>query len=148
MSVANELESVRCVVSLAAPSDTSHLADVLIRLDPKIESEGFGTVTIGGRSFPIARQMIDDFRRYDLTRDLTTLNKPLMLLHSPTDATVGYHHAMRIYSLVMQSGSSDRESPEVSLLTLPKSDHLLVSNPHDIPMIVAWIHAWGKRIAI
>ena len=148
MSVANELDSVKCVVALAAPSETSHLADVLIRLDSKIEVEGTGTVVIGGRSFPIARQMIDDFRQYDLAKDIATLNKSLMIFHSPTDATVGYHHAMRIYSLVMQSNRPDRERPEVSLMTLPKSDHLLVNNPSDIPMIVSWISAWGMRMAI
>ncbi len=148
MAVANQIESVRCIVALASPSDTSHLADVLIQLDPKIETEGKGVVTIGGRTFPIARQMIDDFRRYDLTKDLAELNRPLMIFHSPTDATVGYHHAMRIYSLVMQANRLDKEPPEVSLVTLPQSDHLLVNNPRDIPMIVSWISAWGKRMAV
>ncbi len=148
MSVANQIESVRCIVALAAPSETSHLADVLLQLDPKIQSEGTGNVTIGGRTFPIARQMIDDFRRYDLTKDLAELTKPLMIFHSPGDATVGYHHAMRIYSLVMHSNRTDSRPPEVSLVTLPQSDHLLVNHPDDIPMIVSWISAWGKRMKI
>lgn len=148
MSVANQIESVQGIVTLAAPSDTSHLADHLIQLDPHIESEGQGTVTIGGYRFPIARQMIEDFRRYDLTTDISELQKPLMIFHSPSDATVGYHHAMRIYSLVLQSNRPDQVRPEVSLMTLPQSDHLLVSNSRDIPMIVAWISAWGKRICL
>lgn len=148
MAVANQIASVRCIVALAAPSETSHLADVLVQLDPRIETEGKGTVTIGGREFPIASQMIDDFRQYDLTKDLAELNKPLMIFHSPTDATVGYHHSMRIYSLVMQTNRQGKERPEVSLVTLPQSDHLLVNNPHDIPMIVSWISAWGKRMAV
>jgi uncharacterized protein len=146
MSVANQIDSIRCIVALAAPSETSHLADVLLQMDPKIETEGIGSVTIGGRTFPIARQMIDDFRSYDLTKDLAELTKPLMILHSPADTTVGYHHAMRIYSLVMHANRKDAKRPEVSLLTLPQSDHLLVNNPHDIPMIVAWTSAWGKRM--
>ncbi|MDZ4851147.1 MAG: alpha/beta fold hydrolase [Pirellulaceae bacterium] len=146
MSVANELESVQGVVTLATPSETSHLADVLVQLDPRIESEGNGSVTIGGRTFPIARQMLEDFRQYDLTKDIAELRKPLLIFHSPTDGTVGYHHAMRIYSLVLQSNGPDKVRPEASLITLPQSDHLLVNNPRDIPMIVAWISAWGKRL--
>jgi len=147
ISVANELDSVRGVVALAAPSETSHLANVLVQLDPRIESEGRGSVVIGGRSFPIARQMLEDFRQYDFTKDIARLKKSLLIFHSPTDATVGYHHAMRIYALVSQSNQPDSMRPEVSLITLPKSDHLLVNDPRDIPMVVSLISGWGKRVA-
>ncbi len=147
ISVANEIESIRGVVALAAPSETSHLADVLVQLDPKIESTGHGSVTIGGRSFPIARQMLEDFQSYDLTKDIAALRKTLLILHSPTDTTVAYYHAMRIYALVLQSKLADNERPEVSLVSLPKSDHLLVDDPRDIPMVIALISAWGKRVA-
>lgn len=146
MSVADELPSVQGIVTLAAPSETRHLADLLAKMDPQIESQGRGQVTIGGRSFPIERQMLDDFRAYDLAVDLSRLTKPLMILHSPTDETVGYHHAMRIYSLVQQSNADRPQRPEVSLFTLPKSDHLLVSDPHDLPLVVGLVHVWAKRL--
>ncbi len=145
MSVANKIDSVRSVAILAAPSDTGHLADILVNMDPRIESEGFGEVTIGGRKFPIDRQMTDNFRSYDLSRDIAALKKPLMIFHSPADLTVGYHHAMRIYSLLMQSNKSP--AVEASLMTLPQSDHLLTNDLRDIAMLVQWLDAWARRLA-
>jgi len=142
MSVANQIQTVRGIAILAAPSDTRHLADLLVKMDPRIESEGAGEVTIGGRKFVIHRQMIDNFRTYDLPRDIAALTKPLMIFHSPADLTVGYHHAMRIFSLVTQSHSP----VEASLVTLPQSDHLMTNNPRDIPMLVQWLDAWTKRL--
>jgi len=145
MSVANQLDSVRGVAILASPSETSHLADLLVKMDPRIESEGLGEVTIGGRKFPISRQMIQNFLTYDLPKDIAALRKPLMIFHSPADLTVGYHHAMRIYSLVMQSNNS---SPvEASLVTLPKSDHLMTNDLRDIQLVVQWLDAWAKRLS-
>jgi uncharacterized protein len=84
----------------------------------------------------------------DLPADLARLDKPLLILHSPTDGTVGYHHALRIYSLVQQANADRSQRPEVSLLTLPKSDHLLVDDPRDLPFVVDLIHAWAKRVAL
>jgi putative redox protein len=144
MSVANQIDSVRGVAILAAPSDTGHLADILVKMDPRIDSEGVGEVTIGGRKFPIDRAMTQNFREYDLPRDIASLKKPLMIFHSPADLTVGYHHAMRIYSLVTQSINSP--ATEASLVTLPQSDHLLTNDLRDIPMLVQWLDAWAKRL--
>ncbi|MCY2975149.1 MAG: alpha/beta hydrolase [Planctomycetota bacterium] len=144
MSVANKIDSVRSVAILATPSDTGHLADILVNMDPRIESEGFGEVTIGGRKFSIDRQMTDNFRTYDLSRDIAALQKPLMIFHSPADLTVGYHHAMRIYSLLMQSNKSP--AVEASLVTLPQSDHLLTNDLRDVAMLVQWLDAWAKRL--
>jgi putative redox protein len=146
MSIADEISSVRGVVSLAAPSETHHLADFLARSDPRLESEGIGEAVIGGRKFPIARQMLEDFRSYNLEADLSRLSKPLLILHSTADETVGYHHALRIYSLVQQANSERPERPDVSLFTLPKSDHLLVNNPHDLPLVIGMVHIWAKRL--
>jgi uncharacterized protein len=146
MSVANLIDSVKGVVALASPSETIHLAEFLAKTDPKIESEGIGSAVIGGRTFAITRQMLDDFRSYNLTSDLSRLSKALMILHSPSDTTVGYHHAMRIYSLVQQSNAESLQRPEVSLITLPQSDHLLVNEPKDLLFVIGLVHVWAKRL--
>ncbi len=146
LSVANLMASVKGVVALASPSETVHLAEFLAMTDSKIEREGSGSVVIGGRTFTIARQMLEDFRSYDLPADLSKLSKPLMILHSPSDTTVGYHHAMRIYSLAQQSNEESPLRPEVSLVTLPQSDHLLVNEPKDLLFVVGIVHAWAKRL--
>lgn len=146
LSMADELPSVRGVLSLASPSDTSHLADLLQRMDPSIATKGLGEVTIGGRTYPIAKQMLDDFRAFDLPSRLRRLQKPTMLIHSPEDETLRFDHVLRLYGLLTQRASDDDTPPApTSLICLPKADHLLVNNPADIPFVTNLAAAWFDR---
>lgn len=147
LSMAEELSSVRGIVSLASPSDTTHLADLLQRMDPKIATEGMGQVTIGGRTYAIAKQMLADFRSYDLPAQLRKLGKPTLLFHSPEDETVRFDHVLRLYSLLTQRANEDDNSPaSASLICLPQADHLLVNNPADISFVTNLTAAWFRRI--
>ncbi|MDX1926369.1 MAG: alpha/beta fold hydrolase [Pirellulaceae bacterium] len=151
LSMANEIASVRGIVSLASPSDTTHLADLLQRMDPKIVSAGVGEVTIGGRSYAIARQMLADFRAFDLPALLQKLAKPTLLFHSPEDETLNFDHALRLYGLLTQraaKGDAEDDTPPapVSLICLPAADHLLVNNPADISFVTHTITAWFTRL--
>ncbi len=147
LSMAEELPSVRGIVSLASPSDTSHLADLMQRMNPKIASEGRGQVTIGGRTYDIAKQMLENFRAFDLPARLRRLQKPTLLFHSPEDETLRFDHVLRLYSLLTQRSDAD-ETPAAptSLICLPKADHLLVNNPADIPFVTQLSAAWMDRV--
>lgn len=133
--------TIAAVVTLAAPSDTVHLARLLAKLDPQIERVGVGKVEIGGRQWTIERQMLDDFRTHDLPALITQINVPTMLVHSPLDATVGFDHALRIMALVQATVDSNAT---VSLVTLPGADHLL-SQPDDIELVAAMAAAFVHR---
>lgn len=147
LSMAEEIDSVRGIMSLASPSDTTHLADLLQRMDPKIASEGIGQVTIGGRNYAIAKQMLADFRSFDLPARLRKLGKPTLLFHSPEDETVRFDHVLRLYSLLTQRATEDNISPSpASLFCLPKADHLLVNNPADISLVTNVTIAWFESI--
>lgn len=145
LSAAQEIESVRGVVSVAAPSDTSHLAGLLQQMDPEIAVKGIGSVTIGGRDYVIRKQMLDDFHEYDLPKTLRQLSKPSLLFHSPSDETLGFEHVLRLYSLLTQREGSDAEASASSLVCLPKSDHLLTKNAADMPFVTETIAAWMKH---
>jgi uncharacterized protein len=147
LSIAEEISSVRGIVSLASPSDTTHLADLLERMDPKIASEGVGEVSIGGRSYTIAKQMLTDFRSCDLSLRLRKLRKPTLLFHSPEDETVRFDHVLRLYSFLTQRATEDSIPPvPACLICLPLADHLLVNNPADISLVVDMTTAWIARI--
>ena len=147
LSMAEEIESVRGIISLASPSDTTHLADLLLRLDPRIASEGIGQVNIGGRTYQIAQQMLADFRSYDLPARLRKLGKPTLLFHSPEDETVRFEHVLRLYSLLTQRATDDDTPPApASIICLPQADHLLVNNPADIRLVTNMAGAWFERI--
>ncbi len=66
-AASNHANETSAVVTLAAPSDTQHLAELLSRIDPRIEREGVGEVEIGGRRYQVNQQMLSDFRSHELT---------------------------------------------------------------------------------
>lgn len=147
LAMAGQMDSVQAVVSLASPSDTGHLAELLSRRDPAIGTSGVGAVSIGGREFVIRKQMLDDFRSHDLPETLRQLSKPVLLLHSPDDETLGFEHVMRLYGLLSQR-TGDIPPAAASLVCLPGADHLLVNNPADIPFVTQLIAAWLARFAV
>jgi uncharacterized protein len=148
LSCAEEIGSVRGVVCLASPSDTQHLANLLVRRNPDIERVGSGQVDIGGRLFDIDKQMVDNLRSHDLPSWISRLTKPVLVFHSMVDETLGYEHALRIFSLVNNRREDQAPSPGASLITLPNSDHLLTNHPADIPFVAEAIHAWLKRLIV
>jgi putative redox protein len=146
IAMAETLPSVRGVATIAAPSDTQHLAALLDRKNPDIQLRGEGHVQIGGRTYTIRRQMLDDFRAYDLERDLSQMTKPILIFHSPEDETLGYEQALRLFFLVSQRGPDHPASPGASLITLPRADHLLTRHPADTQFVADLISVWLSRL--
>ncbi len=145
LSVAPSIPQVQGVVTLAAPSDTQHLADLLERRNPAIADRGIGEVTIGGRSYAIASTMLEDFRRHDVSAQLRQLTKPCLLMHSPDDETLGYDHALRLFSMLNNRPADGPAAAPTSLITLAGADHLLTNQPGDVPFVAATIAAWLQR---
>lgn len=147
LAMAQRLPNVTGVIAIAAPSDTFHLADLLIKMDPAIASDGIGTVNIGGQSLKIRKQMIEDFRKHDLQSSVRELQKPILVFHSPNDETVGFHHALR-NTRYHQPTKADEYLNSIprTLVALPGSNHLLTNSQRDIPLIVAIADAWCTRL--
>jgi putative redox protein len=148
LAMAQELSGVRGVVSIAAPSDTGHLADLMLRKNPKIASEGRGEVNIGGRDWMVTREMISDFRSHDLPARVAEIRMPVLVVHSPKDETLGFHHALRLYGLLTQRDATGVPPAAVSLLTLLESDHLFLNSPADLTWLVRSIDAFGDRLLV
>ncbi len=143
LTLASEIESVRGVIGIAAPSNTVHLSDLLLRMNPQIHSEGIGEVTIGGYKHSIAMQMIDDFRSHDLQQRIEALDKPMLLLHSPSDETVSFQNAIQNLGL---ASKTPQRNIHRSLIALPGSNHLLTNQERDIPFVAAIVDDWCSRM--
>jgi alpha/beta superfamily hydrolase len=149
MSIASEYKDLVGVVTLAAPSDTQHLARLLLRMDPTITANGIGEVEIGGRKYVIKQQMIDDLLNFDLPALIQTIKKPMLVFHSPNDRTVHIDQAYRIEQLTRTADYSVESTKRgTSFISLPGSDHLLIENPVDIPYVASVINVWLHRILI
>ncbi|MDA7952124.1 MAG: alpha/beta hydrolase [Pirellulaceae bacterium] len=136
LATAAQIDSVTGVVTLAAPSETPHLAETVTRFNPKVETEGEGKVTIGGTTYLMKKKLLDDLRSYDLGSDLVNLTQKVLLFHSPLDQTLGYEHAQTL---------KEKIGTNASLVTLHGADHLLTTDPSDIEFVAQTIFHWTSR---
>ncbi len=135
MAIAPEIPSAKGLVTLAAPSDTTHLVTTLLRLNPAIGTEGQGDVVIGGMTHHVKQQMLDVLSSFDLPAAIKSLNLPHLIIHSKADATVSWQHAQ---NLLEWTGGP-------ALMITPRdSDHLFIENPADVSLVANSILMWHK----
>jgi len=133
MVTAPEFESAKGLVTLASPSDTTHLVQTLLRLNPAIKTDGSGDVVIGGMTHHVKQQMLDVLASFDLPSRIKQLSLPHLIFHSLTDETVAIEHA---HNLLQWTGG-----PKL-LVTPGDSDHLFINNPGDVKMIAQFVNTW------
>lgn len=151
LAVAEEIDSVRGVATIASPSDTHHLATLLERMNPAIAQRGHGEVVIGGRTYMITRQMLDDFRSYDMAERLAHFTKPVLIFHAPGDETLRFEHALYLLRALTRGTTERAESHHdshslASLISLPGADHLLTNRPGDVEYVASMIATWWQRL--
>jgi uncharacterized OsmC-like protein/fermentation-respiration switch protein FrsA (DUF1100 family) len=132
---ARPIEGVRAVATIGAPFDPWHASHLLEGSHEEIESTGEATVKIGGRSFRVRKQLLDDLRAGNLASDLRELRRPLLVFHSPLDQTVGIENAAQIFEAVRHPKS---------FVALDRADHLL-SDRRDSRYVGVVLAAWASR---
>jgi putative redox protein len=135
LQAAARIPSSALVVTIAAPSDTSHLARLLSSTRPSLEARGEAEITIGGRTFTIKKQLLDDLERTHMQATIRDLNRALLIFHSPQDQTVDVDNAAQIFQAA--------QHPK-NFISLDRADHLL-SNPQDSLYVGSLIAAWAGR---
>lgn len=136
LAAASRIPEARAVVTIAAPSDTEHLGDQLLRIAPALADNESVTVEIAGRAFEVRRQLLLDLERHRMSDYLAALDRPLLILHSPADEIVGIDQAERLF----QQASSPK-----SLVTIDGADHLLTANRDDWQFVATMIVDWSRR---
>ncbi|NJN14859.1 MAG: OsmC family protein [Oscillochloris sp.] len=132
---AAQLPDVRAVVTIAAPSEPSHVVRLLEHARPEIEAQGCAIVKIGGRPFPIRKEFLEDLEATRMESVTRSLRRPLLVMHSPRDTTVGIDNAARIYQAAIHPKS---------FFSLDDADHLL-SRAEDSRYAAGMIAAWADR---
>lgn len=135
LKAARGMASCRAVVSIGSPADPEHVLHLLDDELSAIEQSGEARVTLSGRQFSIKKQFVDNLRAQDWQDWLRGLAKPLMILHSPEDATVDVHNAALIYKLAPHPKS---------FIALDGADHLL-SRRADSQYAGTMIATWAAR---
>jgi putative redox protein len=123
------------VVTIAAPADTGHVLAHFGTSLETIERDGEADVTLAGRSFRIARQFVEDVREVRLAERIRAMRKPLLVLHSPLDETVGIDNATAIFLAARHPKS---------FVSLDTADHLL-TKAEDAGFAASVIAGWAAR---
>ncbi|WP_286265724.1 bifunctional alpha/beta hydrolase/OsmC family protein [Thalassotalea atypica] len=135
LAAAGQISEAKAVISIGAPADPQHVAHNFSSELTTIESQGQAEVTLGGRSFTIKQQFLDDISKVSLNDKVGSLKKALLVLHAPLDETVGIENAASIFQMA--------KHPK-SFITLDDADHLL-TNVKDAEYASDLIAAWVQR---
>ncbi|MCQ8185747.1 bifunctional alpha/beta hydrolase/OsmC family protein [Parvularcula maris] len=135
IAVAAKLPYVEAVATIAAPSDVGHIKEQFGGDLQKIMEDGEAEVRLAERPFTIQKQFIEDLDAHNVQKSAHELRRPLLILHAPTDDTVGIENATRLFT--------SAKHPK-SFVSLDTADHLL-TNKADAVYAAEVIAAWARR---
>ena len=135
LAAAGSIEEARGVVTIGAPSDVGHVLHNFHGDLAQIEEKGEAEVSLAGRPFTIQKQFVDDARSTRLEEAIGSMKKPLLVLHSPIDQTVGVENASAIFMAA--------KHPK-SFVSLDTADHLL-TRAADASFAAQVIAGWAGR---
>jgi putative redox protein len=116
IAAAHLVDGIRAVASVGAPYEPSHVEHNYDALVERILQEGEAPFLIGGKALTLRRHFLEDVRATDLREQIRTLRKALLVMHSPTDNTVGITNASQIFRAARHPRS---------FVSLEGADHLL-----------------------
>ena len=132
---ADQLEETVAVVTIGAPSDPEHVKRLFEEDIETIKKQGSAKVNIGGRSFHLKKDFIDDLENKNLPELLSKMRKAFLFLHSPQDQIVDISNAATLY----QSAHHPK-----SFVSLDGADHLL-SEEMESMYVGELISTWSKK---
>ncbi|HEU5485295.1 MAG TPA: alpha/beta fold hydrolase [Microlunatus sp.] len=116
LAAAHLVDGLKAVASVGAPYEPGHVEHNYDALIERIMQEGEAPFLAGGKALTLRRHFIEDVRAADLREQIKTLRKALLVLHSPTDNTVGISNASQIFRAARHPRS---------FVSLEGADHLL-----------------------
>jgi putative redox protein len=135
LAVAKDVPEAKAVVTIGAPADAGHVLKNLGARLETIREEGEAEVDLAGRKFRIKKQFVEDVETQKIKDAVAAMRKPLMILHSPLDDTVGIDNASEIFMAA--------KHPK-SFVSLDRADHLL-TKPADAEFAAQTISGWLSR---
>lgn len=135
LQAAIDLPSVKAVITINAPAEPGYMTHLLVGTDDEMAAQGQVQIRLGGRSFPITQQLLDDLDGAKMEATIRNLRKPLLVCHAPRDNTVGIDNA----GVIFQAARHPK-----SFLSLDQADHLL-SNEEDSLYVGTVAGAWARK---
>lgn len=135
LQAAHSIPDCVAVVTIAAPADLAHLGQILLNESEEVDGTGEREITLGGVTFRIKQQLLDDLEEKNMQQTIARLDKPLLILHSPHDDTVDIESAYEIFRTAQQPKS---------IVSLDRASHLLTDerDGHYAGVVIA---AWASK---
>ncbi|MBU6420952.1 MAG: alpha/beta fold hydrolase [Gammaproteobacteria bacterium] len=135
LEAAHLIPSCIAVATVAAPANPEHVANLLGAARQVIEQQGEAEVLLAGRKFHFKKAFLDDLKTQRWQENIHELRKPLLIFHSPTDATVDISNAGLIFAAALHPKS---------FVSLSGADHLL-SRREDSEYVGLLLAAWASK---
>jgi putative redox protein len=116
IAAAHHCPGVEAVASIGAPFEPAHVEHNYDALVQRIEEDGEAAFLAGGKALTLKRHFVEDVRAADLRERIKSLHRALLIMHSPTDNTVGIANASDIFRAARHPRS---------FVSLEGADHLL-----------------------
>ncbi|MEJ2546675.1 MAG: alpha/beta fold hydrolase [Gemmatimonadota bacterium] len=135
LQAAAEVPSAVAVATIGAPADPAHVTHLLTGAIDDIRRDGKAEVMLAGRRFTIGEKFLDDLEETRQQERIRSLDRALIIFHSPVDMVVGIDNAARIYSAARHPKS---------FISLDEADHLL-TDPSDASYVGEVLAAWSRK---
>ena len=112
-----EVEEIKAVVTIGAPADPAHVTHLFKDDLDKLKESGRAEVNIGGRSFEITAEFVEELKKNDMRQVLKGLRKSFLFMHSPQDDIVDIKNAAKLYEMAFHPKS---------FISLDGASHLLM----------------------
>ncbi len=135
LAAASRIAEAKAVATIGAPCDPSHITNLFSGHVDEIAEKGAVNVSLAGRPFTIKKQFLDDISEQNLAPLIGNLRKALLVMHAPTDQTVGIENASFIFG--------HAKHPK-SFISLDGADHLLKRRA-DATFAADMLAVWAMR---
>lgn len=135
LHAAEEIPDHRLLVTINAPSEPSHIRNLLKNAVDEVVLQGHAKVVLEGRGFQINKQFIEDLEKHKGLDYLQNIKSSLLIFHSPQDRVVSIDNARQIFVAARHPKS---------FISLDGADHLL-TRMEDAVFVADIIRSWVDR---
>jgi len=135
LAAASQIPEIVAVATIGAPVEPQHVARLFGATIEEIKERGEAEVDLGGRPFTIRRSFLEDLEANCSKEKIRSLDKALLIFHSPQDRIVDVDNARLIYEAARHPKS---------FVSLDGADHLL-NRRADAAYVATVLRAWASR---
>ena len=134
IKAAKSLKDLKAIVTIGSPFKPSHVEKIITNSGETDKQMDY-SIKLGNKTVKIKKQFLDDLKDSDINDDLSSLNKALLVMHSPFDNVVSIDSASDIFL---------KAKHPKSFISLDNADHLL-SEQSDSIYVGKLISEWASK---